>query len=81
MIVEATTLVMKPEEYQTRREAHAGWTMNIVSYRLGNRFHCSVDDVDPGARLSRGEGATRAEAERQAVTKARRLLERTKIRR
>jgi hypothetical protein len=79
--VESTSVSRRPEEYQERREAHAGWTMNIVSYRLGDRFHCTVDDADPGARLSRGEGATRAEAEMQAVAKARRLLERTKIRR
>ena len=49
---------MKAEDYQRRRESHAGWTMNIVSYRLGDRFYCTVDNADPGARLSRGEGAT-----------------------
>ena len=69
---------MKVEDYQTRRESHAGWTMNIVSYRLGDRFYCTIDDADPGARLSRGEGATRADAEEQALRKARRMLERTR---
>lgn len=69
---------MKPEAYQTRREEHAGWSLNVVSYKLGDRFHCTVDDVDPGARLARGEGATRGEAEGQALEKARRLLERTR---
>ena len=71
---------MKAEEYQSRREEHLGWHMNIVSYRLGGRFHCTVDDVDPGARLSRGEGATREEAEQQAVEKARRYLANTRRR-
>jgi hypothetical protein len=71
---------MKAEDYQSRREEHAGWPMNIVSYRLGDRFHCVVDDVDPGARLSRGDGSTRDEAERQAVEKARRYLGNTKRR-
>jgi hypothetical protein len=69
---------MKPEDYHQRREEHHGWSMNIVSYRLGDRFHCTVDDVDPGARLSRGEGATRQEAEGQAIEKAKRMLERTR---
>jgi hypothetical protein len=69
---------LKAEEYRERRESHAGWTMNIVSYRLGDRFYCTVDDADPGARLSRGEGATRDEAEGQALAKARRMLERTR---
>jgi hypothetical protein len=69
---------LKAEDYQERRESHAGSTMNIVSYRLGDRFHSTVDDADPGARLSRGEGATRDEAEGQALKKARRMLERTR---
>lgn len=71
---------MKPEAYETRREVHAGWPLNVVSYQLGDRFYCSVDDVDPGARLARGEGTTREEAERQAIEKARRMLERTRVR-
>lgn len=70
---------MQPEDYQERREPHGGWTMHIVSYRLGDRFYCAVDDADPGARLSRGEGATREEAEAQAIQKAKRMLERTRV--
>jgi hypothetical protein len=71
---------MKAEEYRSRQEEHLGWKMNIVSYRLGDRFHCTVDDVDPGARLSRGEGTTREEAEKEAVEKARRYLAATRRR-
>jgi hypothetical protein len=70
---------VKPEDYEERREPHAGWTMHIVSYRLGERFYCTVDDADPGARLSRGEGPTREEAEAQAIAKAKRMLERTRV--
>ena len=69
---------MKPEQYQTRREEHLGWRMNIVSYRLGEQFHCTVDDVDPGARLARGAGATREDAEAQALEKAKRYLANTR---
>jgi hypothetical protein len=71
---------LKAEEFQSRQEEHLGWKMNIVSYRLGDRFHCTVDDVDPGARLSRGEGTTREEAEAQGVEKARRYLANTRRR-
>jgi hypothetical protein len=69
---------MKAEEYQERREEASGWPIHIVSYRLGDRFHCTVDNVDPGARLSRGEGATREEAESIALEKAGRHLAKTK---
>jgi hypothetical protein len=71
-------MTMKTEEYRSRQEEHLGWRMNVVSYRLGQRFHCTVDDFDPGARLARGEGATRAEAEQQALEKARRYLGKTR---
>jgi hypothetical protein len=69
---------MKAEEYKSRQDEHLGWRINVVSYRLGERFHCTVDDFDPGARLARGEGATREEAEEQALEKARRYLAQTR---
>ena len=65
---------LRPEEYQRRPEELAGWEVNIVSYRLGDRYCCEVDNVSPGARLARGEGATREDAEAQALHKAREML-------
>jgi dsRNA-specific ribonuclease len=73
---EATT--QRPEEYQRRQEKLAGWKVGIVSYRLGERYYCTVDNVSPGARLARGEGATREEAERQALDKAQKMLSGTR---
>lgn len=69
---------MKPEAYQERQEEASGWRMHVVSYRLGERFHCTVDNVDPGARLARGEGTTREQAEGAALEKARRYLANTR---
>jgi len=69
---------MKTEEYQEREDEASGWRMRVVSYRLGERWHCTVDNVDPGARLSRGEGSTREEAEGAALEKARRYLGNTR---
>ena len=54
---------MRAEAYQRRREELAGWPVGIASYRLGERFVCEIDNVSPGARLARAEGATREEAE------------------
>jgi hypothetical protein len=69
---------MKAEKFHERREEASGWKINIVSYRLGERFFCSIDNVDPGARLARGEGATREEAESHALEQARRYLSQTR---
>jgi hypothetical protein len=66
------------EDYQRREEELAGWKVGIVSYRLGNRYRCEIDNVSPGARVARGEGATREEAEGQALDKARERLGRTR---
>lgn len=70
---------MRPEEYARRQEQVGRWRINIVSYRLGDRYLCTVDNVEPGARLARGEGGTRAEAEEVAIAKATALLSRTRI--
>jgi hypothetical protein len=70
---------MKAEEYRKRREEAAGWPVNVVSYRLGNRYYSQVDNVEPGAVIARSEAATRDEAERKALDDARRRLERTRV--
>jgi hypothetical protein len=69
---------MNAEDYRERQEEAFGWRIHVVSYKLGERFFCTVDNVDPGARLARGDGATREEAETRALEKARRYLSQTK---
>ena len=70
---------MRAEDYQRRRQELAGWPVGIVSYKLGDRFVCEIDNVDPGARVARAEGATREEAERAAIETAERRLGRTQV--
>ncbi len=67
--------IMRPEEYQERFQSIPPFQVHIVSYRLGDEFHCSVDNVDPGAVISRSKGSTRAEAESAALGRATRRLE------
>jgi hypothetical protein len=71
---------MKSEEFLEHRQELNGWQVNIVSYRIGERFYCTIDNVDPGARFARAEGATRDEAEAMAIEKATRYLEQTRRR-
>ena len=55
-----------------------GWKVHIVTYRIGDRYYCTIDNVDPGARFARAEGATREEVERAALEKAKKYLGQTR---
>jgi hypothetical protein len=69
---------MKAEEYTERNEVIDGWPVHIVGYRIGERFYCTIDNVDPGARFARAEGGTREDAERTALEKAKKYLGQTR---
>jgi hypothetical protein len=71
---------MKSEDFKESREELGGWAVNVVSYRIGDRFYCTIDNVDPGARFARAEGTTREEAESTARDKAARHLQQTRRR-
>ena len=71
---------MKVEEHQTRSLDLEGWPVNLTSYRIGETFHCTVDNVSPGATLVRVSGATREEAERKGIERASEKLAATKRR-
>jgi hypothetical protein len=69
---------MKAEEYTERTLEIDGWNVHVVTYRIGDRYFCSIDNVDPGARFARAEGETRDQAENTALDNARRYLARTR---
>ena len=69
---------MNAEEFQERKLEVAGWPVNLSSYRLGETWHAKADNVSPGASLARATGATREEAEQQALKRAEELLARTR---
>jgi dsRNA-specific ribonuclease len=69
---------MKPEDQTRRQETIAGWAVTIETYRLGAVYHCTVANVDPGARIARGDGSTREDAESRAIEKATRYLSKTR---
>ena len=69
---------MKPEGYSRRQEDLAGWPVTIETYKLGDVYHCTIASVDPGARIARADGASRAEAEQRAIEKATRYLAQTR---
>ena len=71
---------LKSEDFRETRQELDGWPINVVSYRVGDRYYCTIDNVDPGARFARAEGTSREEAEAAALEKAQRYLKQTRRR-
>ena len=69
---------MKPEDQSRRQQELAGWLVTIETYKLGDVYHCSIANVDPGARFARADGATKDEAESRAIEKATKYLAQTR---
>jgi hypothetical protein len=69
---------MKVEEHRERQIEVAGWPVHLTSYRIGETFHCTADNVSPGAALARTSAATREEAEAAAIERAQTKLAATK---
>ena len=70
--------MMKAEDYSERNETIDTWPIHIVTYRIGDTYYCTIDNVDPGARFARAEGATRDGVESAALEKARKYLRQTR---
>jgi len=69
---------VKPEEHSRRSQELAGWAIEIETYKLGDVYHCTIANADPGARFARADGSTREEAESRAIEKATRYLAQTR---
>jgi len=69
---------MKAEHYSRELRELAGWQISIETYKLGDVYHCTISNADPGARFARADGATREEAEQKALEKAERFLRQTR---
>jgi hypothetical protein len=69
---------MKPEEQSRQPLELSGWPVIVESYRLGDVYHCTIYNADPGARITRADGSTRNEAEQKAIEKATRYLGQTR---
>lgn len=69
---------MQPEDHTREQRELAGWAITIDTYKLGDVYHSTISNADPGARIARGDGATREEAETRAIEKATRYLAQTR---
>ena len=69
---------MNAQGYTRREQELSGWSILLETYRLGDKYFCTISSVDPGARVARAEGPTREEAERIALENAARWLGQTR---
>ncbi len=70
---------MKAEEHQERNEQFGRWQIHIVSYKFDEKWICTVDNVSPGANVASATGATREEAEKKALERAKERLAATRV--
>ena len=70
---------MRAEERRERIEAVGEWRARLVSYRLGEAWICTADNVDPGANVARATAGTRDAAEAEALRIAAERIGRTRI--
>ena len=66
------------EELKLRKAPVGGRLVAVVSFRQGDKYLCRVDNIDPVTVIARGEGRSRAQAERAALVVAQRRLARNK---
>ena len=69
---------MKPTELSEKIMELSGWPVRITSYRLGEKYFCKADNVEPGACIARSVGTTKDEVERNVVSRAQEYLARTR---
>ena len=66
--------MLKAEEYQSNIKEVAGYKINVTSYKIGDQFHCHIDNVSPGATIARSTASTRDGAIQSALEKAQERL-------
>jgi hypothetical protein len=45
------------------------WKVNLTSYKIGDKYYCHIDNIDPGATIARSNAGTREEAVQLAMMK------------
>jgi hypothetical protein len=67
--------MLKTQEYVEELSVIDGVAIKIASYRVGDLYHCHIDNVDVGATIARAEGTTRVQAKNNALAVAKEHLQ------
>jgi hypothetical protein len=57
-------------DYERKTAMIARHQVSVISYRLGERYVCGIDNIDPGATICRATGNTRRAAQEKALQDA-----------
>ncbi|HEX6426403.1 MAG TPA: hypothetical protein VF008_01905 [Niastella sp.] len=68
---------MKTEDYLEELRFLEGIQVRVVTYKIGEEFHCHICNADPGATISRVSGPNCDQVLQQALEKATKRLERS----
>ncbi|MGQ0657491.1 MAG: hypothetical protein ACT4NU_05255 [Chromatiales bacterium] len=66
------------ENYVRRRAKLVDWDVAITTYKIGDQYHCVIDNVSPGATIARTEAGTLEQAESEAIVIAEERLSDTR---
>ena len=61
---------MTTEHFQEEYSEVNGAKVLIITYKIGNEFHCHVANADPGATIARTSAASKEDAVNEAIKKA-----------
>lgn len=69
---------MRAEEFGKRPLELEGWTVHLVSYRIGDRYVAEVEDISSGVTIARNIDEVCRVAEEHAIETAVKRLSRTR---
>lgn len=69
---------MNSEQYHDESTELNGTAVHIITYKIGDVYHCHITNADPGATIARASGRSKEEARQAAVLKASQRLYKAK---
>jgi hypothetical protein len=62
--------MLKADDFNVNTREISGLTVNITSYKIGNKYYCHIDNIDPGATIVRLDGESKEEVIQTALERA-----------
>lgn len=62
--------MLKADDFSVNTRELSGLTVNITSYKIGKRYYCHIDNVDPGATIVSLDGESKEEVLQTAMERA-----------
>jgi ribosomal protein L16/L10AE len=62
--------MLKADDFNVNTREISGLTVNITSYKIGNKYYCHIDNIDPGATIVRLDGESKEEVIQTALDRA-----------